>query len=86
MNQPDRMDQKTIEEGMRIAQEALLFALWSGNTATTTRECRIAIKTLFGEEVDAALAKKFCIDQSVQSNTMLSGTALSQLKLGRGEK
>ena len=52
------MKEKTLTEGMRIALDALLWAS-TNNQRLIAGDGRRAIKVLFGEEVDAALADGF---------------------------
>ena len=51
------MEQETVKIGVGLARKALRFAIFFNNV--TSGECREAVKTLFGEEVDAVLANDF---------------------------
>jgi hypothetical protein len=54
------MTSYAIEEGVKIAERALLFAVWNNNERDRTlAEIREAIRTLFGKEVDDELMKKY---------------------------
>ena len=52
------MSREEVIMGVELAQKALHFAILS-NGKVTAGECRKAIVTLFGEEVDAELDKTF---------------------------
>lgn len=54
------MNPETLATGKRIAREALLFAVFDGAAASELPGAlRDAIRTLFGRNVDAALARDF---------------------------
>lgn len=53
------MIDQEIKHGVEIAKQALHFAIFS-NGSVTAKDCREAIITLFGEEVDRALDREFC--------------------------
>ena len=60
------MTKARVKIGVELARKALYFACFS-NGKVMSGECRKAIKILFGEEVDAALA-----DELIKSNITLS--------------
>jgi hypothetical protein len=49
-----------MEKGLAVAEQAILFAIWcNGDPNRTLADIRAAIRTLFGEEIDKELAKKY---------------------------
>ena len=52
------MTDNEIKTGVELAKQALHFAIFSHGKVTSD-QCRVAIKTLFGEAVDQALDKDF---------------------------
>ena len=62
------MNKEEIDAGVAIAQKALIFALFS-HGEVKAGECRIAIRTLFGREVDEELSKRFATGQEFEKRT-----------------
>lgn len=52
------MTEETLQAGVRIAEQALEFAMWQ-NGQITGKQAREAIKLLFGDEVDTMMVLKY---------------------------
>jgi hypothetical protein len=60
-NKDLKMHKDEIAKGVALAKQAVYFAFFN-NVAVTAGECRKAIVTLFGPEIDAALNGEFAPD------------------------